>query len=123
MRKSSFIFIFCTFLYSDNDLIFLPDSGIRVDSCGISKVLVDPNGVYILYYTQGPNNGVAVSNDGLNFTIEDPQTFSRPWTGEVAMSRKPAGEVIYEYACHEGNYAFSGIMGGARRLEIDAASN
>ena len=57
------------------------------------------------------------------FTIEDPQTFSRPWTGEVAMSRKPAGEVIYEYACHEGNYAFSGIMGGARRLEIDAASN
>ena len=75
MRKSLFIFIFCTFLYSDNDLIFLPDSGIRVDSCGISKVLVDPNGVYFLYYTQGPSNGVAVSNDGLNFTIEDPQNY------------------------------------------------
>ena len=75
MRKSLFIFIFCTFLYSDNDLIFLPDSGIRVDSCGISKVLVDPNGVYFLYYTQGPNNGVAVSNDGLNFTIDDPQNY------------------------------------------------
>lgn len=57
------------------------------------------------------------------FTIEDPLTFSRPWTGEVAMNRKPVGEAIYEYACHEGNYAFPGIMGGARRLEIDAAVN
>ena len=75
MKKYLFIFIFCTLLYSDNDLIFIPDSGIRVDSSGISKVLIDPNGVYILYYTQGPSNGVAVSNDGLNFTIEDPQNY------------------------------------------------
>ena len=75
MKKYLFIFIFCSLLYCDNDLIFIPDSGIRVDSSGISKVLIDPNGVYILYYTQGPSNGVAVSNDGLNFTIEDPQNY------------------------------------------------
>ena len=75
MKKYLFIFIFCCLLYCDNDLIFIPDSGIRVDSSGISKVLIDPNGVYILYYTQGPSNGVAVSNDGLNFTIEDPQNY------------------------------------------------
>ena len=58
-----------------------------------------------------------------SFTIEDPITFSRPWTGEIAMSRKPAEEIIYEYACHEGNYAFPGIMGGARRLELEASAN
>ena len=58
-----------------------------------------------------------------SFTIEDPITFSRPWTGEIAMNRKPAEEVIYEYACHEGNYAFPGIMGGARRLELEASTN
>lgn len=57
------------------------------------------------------------------FTIEDPLTYERPWTGEVAMERKPADEVMYEYACHEGNYAFPGIMGGARRLEMEAAAN
>lgn len=39
------------------------------------------------------------------------------WTGELAMNRKANGEAMYEYACHEGNYAFPGIMGGARRLE------
>ena len=55
------------------------------------------------------------------FTIEDPLTFSQPWTGEIAMNRKPAEEVMYEYACHEGNYAFPGIMGGARRQEQEAA--
>lgn len=57
------------------------------------------------------------------FTIEDPLTYSQPWTGEVAMVRKPSEEAIYEYACHEGNYAFPGIMGGARRLEMEAATN
>ena len=75
MKKYLFIFIFSTLLYSDNDLIFIPDSGIRIDSSGISRVLIDPTGVYILYYTQGPSNGVAVSDDGLNFTIEDPQNY------------------------------------------------
>ena len=75
MKKYLFIFIFCSLLYSDNDLIFIPDSGIRIDSSGISRVLIEPTGVYILYYTQGPSNGVAVSDDGLNFTIEDPQNY------------------------------------------------
>ena len=75
MKEYLFIFIFSTLLYSDNDLIFIPDSGIRIDSSGISRVLIDPTGVYILYYTQGPSNGVAVSDDGLNFTIEDPQNY------------------------------------------------
>lgn len=57
------------------------------------------------------------------FTLEDPLTYRRPWTGEIAMNRKPEGEVMYEYACHEGNYAFPGIMGGARRLESEQALN
>ena len=59
-----------------------------------------------------------------NFTIDDPAVYSRPWTGEVAMNRRPDGDQMFEYACHEGNYAFPGILGGARRLEMDqAASN
>ena len=57
------------------------------------------------------------------FTIEDPLTYTRPWSGEVAMNRKPPEEVMYEYACHEGNYALNGILAGARRLEADATQN
>jgi hypothetical protein len=53
------------------------------------------------------------------FTIEDPQTWTRPWTGEMAW---PAtNERIYEYACHEGNYALGDILRGARLREADAS--
>ena len=51
-------------------------------------------------------------------TIEDPQTFKQPWTIEFPFNAT-AGPV-YEYACHEGNYAMPDILGGARRLEGDA---
>lgn len=57
-----------------------------------------------------------------SFTMEDPLTYQRAWTGEVAMNRRPAGDRMYEYACHEGNYAFFGILGGARRLEVEASN-
>src|SRR5262249_7241648 len=52
------------------------------------------------------------------FTIEDPDTWDRPWTGEYAWpaTTKP----IYEYACHEGNYALASVLRGARRQEAEA---
>jgi hypothetical protein len=54
------------------------------------------------------------------FTIEDPATWPRPWTGEYMW---PAtDENIYEYACHESNYALENILRGARRREADAAA-
>src|ERR1019366_9716550 len=49
------------------------------------------------------------------FTVEDPATFAKPWSGSIPMT-KSAGP-IYEYACHEGNYAVPGILGGARAQE------
>ncbi len=57
-----------------------------------------------------------------NFTVEDREVYIRSWTGEVAMNRRPSGDHMYEYACHEGNYAFPGILGGARRLEAEQAA-
>jgi hypothetical protein len=49
------------------------------------------------------------------FTIEDEQTWERPWTAVInyTFSEDP----IYEYACHEGNYALEGILAGARADE------
>jgi hypothetical protein len=52
------------------------------------------------------------------FTVEDPSAFSRPWSGEVPW--RPANGLLYEYACHEGNYALGNIMRGARLLENEA---
>jgi hypothetical protein len=49
------------------------------------------------------------------FTIDDPTAFTKPWTGEIAMSRAPGP--IYEYACHEGNYSLASMLAGARARE------
>src|SRR5262245_25892728 len=53
------------------------------------------------------------------FTVEDPDTWTQPWTGEYTW---PAtDELLYEYACHEGNYALGNILRGARLKEADDA--
>ena len=49
------------------------------------------------------------------FTVEDPTTYARPWTARMPLRR--IDDVLYEYACHEGNYAMKGILAGARRKE------
>lgn len=54
------------------------------------------------------------------FTIDDPTTFTRPWSGEVPF--EAADEPIYEYACHEGNYALSNVLSGERDREARARS-
>jgi len=53
------------------------------------------------------------------FTVDDPTMWTRPWTAVVPMTK--SDDPIYEYACHEGNYAMSGILAGARAAEKAAA--
>jgi hypothetical protein len=54
------------------------------------------------------------------FTVEDPLTFERPWTAEIPLTRSEGP--IFEYACHEGNYAMAGGLNGARMEEKRAAA-
>jgi len=53
------------------------------------------------------------------FTVEDPTTWVSPWTAVLNYTRSE--DPIYEYACHEGNYALEGILSGARTEERDRA--
>ncbi len=55
------------------------------------------------------------------FTVEDPSTWERAWTGEYPWN--PTQEDIYEYACHEGNYALETVLRGARLADAEAAKN
>ncbi len=49
------------------------------------------------------------------FTIEDSNLYARAWRGEMTFNATP--ERVFEYACHEGNYALPGILAGAREEE------
>jgi hypothetical protein len=55
-----------------------------------------------------------------SFKIDDPTVWDAAWGGEYEFT--PLSGVIYEYACHEGNYALPGILGGAREEEKAAAA-
>jgi hypothetical protein len=62
------------------------------------------------------------SADFINWviTVDDPKTWTQPWSFMVRLKRSP--DQIYEYACHEGNYAMAGILGGARAEDVKEAS-
>ena len=53
-------------------------------------------------------------------TIDDPGTWTRPWSLMIPLRR--SHDPLYEYACHEGNYGMAGILAGARAAERAAAS-
>jgi hypothetical protein len=55
------------------------------------------------------------------FTVADPVHYTQAWSGEYSF--KPAKGQIYEYACHEGNYAMVGILHGARLQEAAAKAS
>jgi hypothetical protein len=62
----------------------------------------------------------AVDADTIEYrvTIDDPKTFTRPWTVEIPMTRHGAPRRMLEYACHEGNYAVPHILSGARAQSV-----
>jgi hypothetical protein len=60
-----------------------------------------------------------VSEDTIlyQFTVEDPENYTQPWSGELPMNL--SSDHLFEYACHEGNYALPGILAGARVADAE----
>jgi len=52
------------------------------------------------------------------FTVDDPATFTSPFTAAIPMRRTDGP--LFEYACHEGNYGMTNLLAGARALEAQA---
>jgi hypothetical protein len=54
------------------------------------------------------------------FTIDDPKTWTRPWTAEVPIMKDQIQGPLFEHACHEGNYSVANMLKGAREAEKKA---
>ncbi len=54
------------------------------------------------------------------FEVTDPTLYSQTWRGEMSLNQ--SAEPLYEYACHEGNHSFPGILAGARRQELEGTT-
>ena len=84
-------------------------------------------GGFFLAFSGGPNTRLVERftrlDDGTldyRFTVTDPTVDTREWTAAIPMQRYD--EPLYEYACHEGNYAMPNILAGARADEAKAAA-
>ena len=53
------------------------------------------------------------------FTVEDPGMWTKPWSGEVPITRMKGQ--LYEYACNEANYGLENTLRGARVADAEAA--
>lgn len=55
------------------------------------------------------------------FTVDDPTTYTEPWGGEIPF--RAFDDLLYEYSCHEGNYALTNILSGAQYQERQREGN
>ena len=51
------------------------------------------------------------------YTVDDPATFTRPFT--VALPMRASAMPVFEYACHEGNYGMINALSGARAADAE----
>ena len=89
-----------------------------------------------LHPQQSPRNAAPLSGEGkiierftrysddqilYEFEVSDPVYYTEDWRGEMTFNTTDTKP--YEYACHEGHYGLTGILAGARRLELEPASD
>ncbi len=70
-------------------------------------VFLSPNAVVTERFSRTAKDEITYE-----FVIEDPDTYTQTWRGEMVFT--PSNGPVYEYACHEGNYALEHILQGAR---------
>jgi hypothetical protein len=81
-----------------------------VNVTGKQRAQMSPKGKLTERFTRWSDDQILYE-----FTVEDPEFYTATWKGEMSLNRSK--EPLYEYACHEGNYALHGILAGARVKE------
>jgi len=74
------------------------------------QILISEGAIVTERFTRTSNNEILYE-----FTVDDSSAYKDIWKGEIALRK--SNDQIYEYACHEGNYAMANILAGARAEE------
>ena len=94
----------------DGDTLVVETRNWKPDHGFYEPVFLSPRAVVTERFTRTGPNEITYT-----FTVDDPDFYTRAWHGEMAFVR--ASGHVYEYACHEGNYALEHILQGARVME------
>lgn len=100
----------------EGDTLVVQTRNVHPEQARQGQIILSPNGVVTERFSR-------VGDGQLLYTFEvaDPDYYTQPWRAEMVMNQRR--EPIYEYACHEGNYAMEGILWGARQLEAKGLPN
>jgi len=96
----------------DGDTLVVETTNFRPDD-GVVFMGADPE----TYRITERFTRVDATSLNYEFTIEDPHTWTRPWTARIPWSKIDPAEQMYEYACHEDNYDMGHFLIGARERE------
>ena len=97
----------------EDDTLIIETTHINPLQMGQSSIPISADGKITERFSRYAENEMLYQ-----FTVDDSNLYSQPWTAE--LSYYPLDGRMYEYACHEGNYAMPGILAGARRAEREA---
>ncbi|MGI9250499.1 MAG: hypothetical protein ACR2PR_04805 [Pseudohongiellaceae bacterium] len=97
----------------EDDALVVETVNIKRSQMGESSVPITANGKITERFMRYAENEIVYQ-----FTVEDDNLYNQPWTAE--LSYYPLDGEVYEYACHEGNYAMRSMLAGARKLEVEA---
>ena len=97
----------------EDDTLVIETTNINPLQMGQSSIAISQDGKITERFSRYADNEMLYQ-----FTVDDSNLYSQPWTAE--LSYYPLDGRMYEYACHEGNYAMPGILAGARRAEREA---
>jgi hypothetical protein len=96
----------------ENDTLVVETANFRADE-GVTFQDADP----ATYHLAERFTRVDAQTIRYEFTVEDPHTWTRPWTAMIPWTRIDPAEQMYEYACHEDNYDIVHLLQGARIRE------
>lgn len=106
--------------YWDGDTLVVEtvniDTRNSLRATGAQSFYLGPNPKIVERFTRVSENELLYE-----FQVDEPTAFTKPWRAEMPMHRSSGP--IYEYACHEGNYALPGMLAGARRFDGQGKSS
>ena len=100
----------------DGDTLVVETVDVNAEQGRAGPIFLTPAGRVTERFTRTSSTEITYA-----FEVEDPSYYSRPWRAEMSLTAQ--ARPLYEYACHEGNYAMSGILRGARASAAADASS
>jgi hypothetical protein len=100
----------------EGDTLVVETVNVHPDQARQGQIILSPEGKVTERFSRVADDQILYE-----FSVDDPSYYTQPWHAEMSFNRRE--EHIYEYACHEGNHAMGGILGGARSLEAKGLPN